>query len=1545
MTRAHDDHIHIGSQDYGYSIRVGQKLPPNSVNLAYVHTPDVEPKTNLVITDKSREIVENVASEVVVEDTLIYPDDTFLLRELDKPFYTNTRNILVTDEFSIPKTNQEKPVPLYYQTELRYYFDAAGAPVSTYISGYAEQPISNIVNYDEIARSGDYDNLLYLGSKIYITNEDGTPLSSDKKYKIRLVHQEDGLRNKSYFRVLIYTNFKGTDKNIYIVHYEQLKPDYSKVPDGQEILNAYPFFSEVSKESLDILAKNPKEHGQWNDRLKDKQYAIAETEDSTWQLYAPSQVIIADNSTRPAHQFKYRIKGKLRTKFSTGDNQGTIKVGMVYLNNTVFTGENLESVLKKIYEHRLKPPYLDFENPNHPFETVALSEQEKADLKKNPKYWSIDLTMPSDYLNEYDLIILTGYGKIDMSVYSDTIRTYLQNGGRLWIDNAGTGNDVLELENFLINVGFSKTESSTGVKGYGIPDSQLDTHSAYSLERQAVERLYLMNKTNMNIGYSGVNPKIIFGVGESSNLWTTIVRYTNNDPAVMTRSAYSSGQVIVSNCGMFRSLANKDTDDILFVMNSILSIAEERYVSTPWIRDYVYHRDNLFKEEYKEGETDTYVDDRSDVDTTQIVAKKMIAKTVRDALIPYMPSSYYKAKGTFNVEVAADSVVIVENNDMEVGNYDPSTGKAITSWTTDQLNAIPGWNTKAISGSVTFNHTASVSDRGRKSIQITSPAGGIGYWYSKVKQLTAGIYRSAVWIKASNLLGKGLVMQVQTSQGVVLATSEAVSGTRDWVQIDVEFGLTATTDIEIRLGFLEENIQGTAWIDYLELQSIGSVYMTPENAGDRALYAYAIRPKGDSFDLKKEGFDTADVTVYDPEIEITYTIRAFVYKWDNATTQYIKEYGNHKTYKTKLRKSDGILNLGLLTTILPGLNAGSAWADQDKVFYEIFVGALDHSDPMSDFVNVAFFNMKTGQYYYSRGGEQVIGYNDIYNNNYDELSIVAQAWTSYYTIRATKRRYSVRPQATDRIYLEYPSTIDERKSWFLRIHNGEFIKKGLNYREYSAFYKDFVEAREYGILKYALPEYDRQIFKSVRPFRQIQKEVCEYIDEYTLKLQNTPLHVDRGEVNEELITSEDGIYYPSLHRNWDKNKVPKVWTQVLDSDSYIEEFPSMYYVDFKNGAIIFGSAQYTDSSTQRPKKIKVTYDYNNLNLFKRTYSNARNKKEPLKSVDGRTFKALNQNWMLYPNPVIYRLPYGVENEKAYIAPVDTYEIDYENGTISFKEDVNDRIFADYTNTNDKPLAVLDYDINNGIIYLQSSIQFKDEIYANYEYEEKYVEYRGYYDYDLREFIHLDLNPTDGHYCTMPKVYESKYTKYEQVPTSKLMNKDVYIYLMPYITSFDEKPNKYTIRHCYSKEEWDKIRATTLGRALLLGTVQLRETVQVKDVTVLDTRTRGGGLKETITGQAAKARDPLAASYWDMGTWDGMAYYRNGVIVIQLPRTLLQSEGGQFSEKDIEDAVKRYIAYGVYFIIEYVDPVITPTQGLNNETAFIQGATLQIKMKK
>lgn len=1512
MTKVHNDRIEKDGSDKGYSVRVGKTLPLNSANLAYVASPEVSPARNLQVNDLSANIKENGLPSTYETERTMFPAEDFLLRELAGDSKLPSKRVTLTDEFSVPSSNQERPAPLYYRATAKGMFDAKGALVSPYLSGYQEQPPERVTDYARVSQ-GERDNLLYLGTKIAITNLDGSPLAAGQKYKVHLVLEEGVGIPQNAYTIYVYTNFRGSDSSTFLLRYERYNADGTHTADQTEILNAYPFFDEISKSTLDELAANPKYSDSWRDELNDKVFSLVENHDNSYQVYAPSQVLVANNVTRPTHQFKYRVQANLKAKLST-TNPGRVNIGIVSLNTSVINVEDLLGTMKKLHEDAFKPPYLEFVNP-HP--------TQKSYLKEDPRYWQVDLAMPAEQWNSYDLVVISGYGFYDMSGYNDAIRNYLENGGKLWIDNAGEVGKVLTFksaegkETFLSTVGFSNIESVSGFK----------TADSNEASQELLNRLYVLNGETLALGYENgtvkVNPKITYGSGESAASWTRIVRYSNNEPAVMQRAAFGKGMLLVSNCGIFRSLVYGKDNEAKLAMNIILTAAEKQWVYGPWVQDYVYHRDNLFREEYKEaGGTTAYVDERNDYDASQIVAKKVIAKTTRTALLPHLPHSHFSAKGTYAVEVQSNTEVAVPNASFEVGTYDSTEKKAVTEWTQSSAAVIPGWDTRYLAGDVPkFQHVTSSSQRGAKAIALDvlpSATGSHAYWAQTTPLLTGGSYRLKAWLRvegASGITASGATIGVYDLGGTKIAVGTPLLGTRDWVEVTVAFSLEQAASVELRLGFVDGNGIGKVFMDYVSLSSIGSVYMTPENDGSRALYAYAVKPRGETFDLRAQGFSTADITTYDPEIEVSYTIRAFVHAWDNYAGAYMRKYGNSVTETHKLRRSDGVVSFGSLSTMLPALNGGSDWADVNDIYYEVYLGGTEGTDDESRFVNLEIYNAETGQYFFTKDGETIIRYMDLFYGG-ENPNILLQAHTNYYTIRATKRRYGVMVEAENKIQLAYPSTIDNRDCWFLRVQNGSFVKRELNYSDIKALlaydnrYYEF-QQRLFGTHHYALPEYKRQVFKPSIGIKRVRMETAEYVNETTVKVQDAPLYVHQGSMRKERLKKADtqGLVFQALNAEWSKTFVPRVYVDE-DANGTEAEWISGFDIDYANGLVIFENPM--------PGIVRADYDYNNLEVWKRTYNNIRVRDEAVVSTDRRTFPSSHPNWLRFPTPIVRIKPYGVGEEK--IAPVTTYTIDYSAGVVTFKEDIADRVTIEYTYSSDKRLEIKDFDARNGYIHLAEEIDFKQEIYVNYYYEESYLEYRGYYDAALGEFIHLDLNPSEGHYSTLPVVRTDTasgrtFTSWEAVPTSKLMNKEVYVYLLPYKDSFGNY-NEHTVRHCYSIAEWHGIQKANPA-ALLLGVVQLREHTKVQDVVVMDTRSRGGGLRHAITDNDMKRIQPLSSSYWDMATWDGTAYYKNGVLIIELPKRILDTQGGEFTEGQVRETIQKYVAYGVYFIIEYI----------------------------
>ena len=103
----------------------------------------------------------------------------------------------------------------------------------------------------------------------------------------------------------------------------------------------------------------------------------------------------------------------------------------------------------------------------------------------------------------------------------------------------------------------------------------------------------------------------------------------------------------------------------------------------------------------------------------------------------------------------------------------------------------------------------------------------------------------------------------------------------------------------------------------------------------------------------------------------------------------------------------------------------------------------------------------------------------------------------------------------------------------------------------------------------------------------------------------------------------------------------------------------------------------------------------------------------------------------------------------------------------------------------------------------------------------------------------------------------------------------------------------------------------------IGEVHVVQTLSLSDISMLDTRVLGGGIREKEIEAALKLQNEVSW-YWDIGNWDGTAYPGMGAILVHLPRYILKEMGGDFEREQVEDIVKRHVASGSYVIIRYYD---------------------------
>ena len=104
--------------------------------------------------------------------------------------------------------------------------------------------------------------------------------------------------------------------------------------------------------------------------------------------------------------------------------------------------------------------------------------------------------------------------------------------------------------------------------------------------------------------------------------------------------------------------------------------------------------------------------------------------------------------------------------------------------------------------------------------------------------------------------------------------------------------------------------------------------------------------------------------------------------------------------------------------------------------------------------------------------------------------------------------------------------------------------------------------------------------------------------------------------------------------------------------------------------------------------------------------------------------------------------------------------------------------------------------------------------------------------------------------------------------------------------------------------------------LLLGEVSIVDSYRSGDLSVLDIRLRGGGLREDYDVDANVGDHPEIKWFEDIGFWDGQPHSANSVLLVKLPYSLLKDYGGNFEADEIEAIVSKHIALGTHAAIRY-----------------------------
>lgn len=1445
----------------GYSLRVSKKVPAGAANLAYVYNEALSPERNISLEDESVKIVENGTGTEEVLEYVAYPDASSRLVTLEGVDEFSTEEILVTDEY-----DGTGKAPLYWHAFSRGLFDARNALVAFYRKGF--DPSAEERRFEEMPVS-EREEMLYLGQGIEVVNRDGTSLASDKKVKVKLFRQ--GTDPFSY-GIEVFTNFVSSPETSYMLKYRRWENGVSK--EVVESMNAEPLFERVEKSEVDAMTTDAEKML--------KKFAVVKDGNARYQVYAKAPMVIVDDMTRPPHEFSYQLQGDLEAKLGK-DNPGELKVGYIFVNDTESGAGvyELSSVGKKVFSpsNALKPEFLSIENPHTDNENLGVESVE---------YWEAELSMPESHYLDYDLLVLSGYGDFDMSRYRQQLDRFLEAGGTLLVDNNGVGATALNFfidgrQTFIRNIGF----------GAALPASLKQYPASKTKDR------YFVGQNANEVG--AVNAAWMLGEGESSSSWQGLVAYANGNPAVGWRK-HGNGRIIVSSIGLMTSALLSSSETMRFLSNLMLWVAEERHVVSPTIQDFVHHRNSLFRREYVDAQGRmTYYDDRADEDMTQLVAKKRIAASVKDALSPYLPKGFEKAGGVYRVKVDTDTSYPLQNQGFEVVDVD-----GVSSWTTAG-SLIEGWSGRIFAGTATFTHESVGSKEGSRSMSVNT-ASGHAFIEQDMGTMPAGTYEVSAWMLTASVAGAGAKVAFYKPSGEKILASASMTGSSPWSKVSMRVTLTAATAVMLRVGFVDGNGTGKVFIDDIDVASVGSVRMNQNGNGTERLYAYASLSKGQGLDFQNLGFDTEDVVIHHPVIEGNVRVTAYVYQWNNDSLLYQQVRGESVVHGFRIRKDDGRVSLGKVASLLPPTKEGAMWADANNIYYEFEVGDGYEDGLDRRYVNLEVYDPTRKRSFYLKDGRAVISHFDLYGE-VGSAEAVVEIWTGYYTLQATKKQFSLRTGNDSGIHVLPPATDDVRERWHLRIRNGSFIKNSWSVEDLSAIQasgRTGIEGRTLGNMLYTVKSYEDQAFYPEFGVMG-REEVARYVDTKTIQVDRVPMIVKEREVVLEEMESVDGarkVFQASLGK-WNRKAGVSVYLDEAMNGTNVK-LTDGFDIDYETGQVFFDET--------KTGVVRVSYTQDNFKVSRRKYMNEARKAVALSTSDRKTWGSVEENWMSSPAPILYSGFARPEN----VIPVSMYDIDHKAGQVRFKEEQSLRVYADFGYFIEEEIEVEDVDVSAGLIRLKSETTFKDELYVEYLYREDYVDYTGYYDAEAGRFVALDLNPSMGHMFTLTREVDGV-ASYEDVETERLVNKEVFVYLLPSRIEFSGGvviEEDEVIRHALSEAEWLHVKK---GRpeAMLLARVQVRENTTVENTVVMDARRRGGGLDERIDAKEIERRGASKDAFWDVGAYDGVAYYEKGVVVVRVPRTVLLSNGGRLTEEEVIEKVKRNLAYGVYPMVEFI----------------------------
>jgi len=217
---------------------------------------------------------------------------------------------------------------------------------------------------------------------------------------------------------------------------------------------------------------------------------------------------------------------------------------------------------------------------------------------------------------------------------------------------------------------------------------------------------------------------------------------------------------------------------------------------------------------------------------------------------------------------------------------------------------------------------------------------------------------------------------------------------------------------------------------------------------------------------------------------------------------------------------------------------------------------------------------------------------------------------------------------------------------------------------------------------------------------------------------------------------------------------------------------------------------------------------------------------------------------------------------------------------------NNIVITDISGSRVYPSTIIkDVDTINGIIYLTDGARVGSNALIHYTYKEDNLIYRG-----------VNLN---AHFSQNPQILDM-YVVYYALPIKSTAGGE------------REKGIYHSIGNSIP-EAINNITDVSMAEAIaILGAIHVTSNLGYEESNIIDTRSYGGGLTEDRVGKLAEKRFPQTQYFNDLSTYDGIPYHGSAAVVVELPKEITNV----MSLEDLKRATKKFIAAGVYVIMDY-----------------------------